>query len=191
MDFYLNRVTSVNLPNSRAFQDMSAPPVLVQWGLKMLIAQARCDSLTCVYPTTPQPVLCSVVQPWSRWRHSFPCLTWTDEGSPHTVEQALKDEAGDKYSILKLKIYIMYNSVLHTATGGMHFFAGLVIISTTEVFWITSPQPELSPVICWDLIGYGTIFSNPPSNKVKLVYNNLGQNFSNLMWSHCLTQGIL
>lgn len=45
-------------------------------------------SPTCVCPTTQQPAPCSEVLPLWRWRHSFPCLTLTDGGSPHTVEPA-------------------------------------------------------------------------------------------------------
>lgn len=54
--------------------------------------KSQCVLLTCVCPTTPQPVPCSVVPPWWRWRHSFLCLTLSDEGSPHTVEPACREK---------------------------------------------------------------------------------------------------
>lgn len=49
--------------------------------------------LTCVCPTTLQPVPGSVGPPWWRWRHSFLFLTLSDEGSPHTVEPACRKGA--------------------------------------------------------------------------------------------------
>lgn len=57
--------------------------------------KSQCVLLTCVCPTTPQPVPCSVVPPWWRWRHSFLCLTLSDEGSPHTVEPACREGAAE------------------------------------------------------------------------------------------------
>lgn len=58
--------------------------------VQRLSRHVQCVSPTCVCPTTLQPVPCSVALPWWHWRHSYPCLTRSDGGSPHTVEPACR-----------------------------------------------------------------------------------------------------